>query len=71
MGLVTGPVAQYTVNNKVITTHGERVACESPLTVPRKEDLTKAVQLGVMRGLSSTKEARKPRTMSNADKTYM
>ena len=71
MGLVTGPVAQYTVNNKVVTQQ-ERVTCESPVDVPRKEELTKAVQLGVMRGLSSAKKKRKSsRTMSTAEKTYM
>ena len=71
MGLVTGPVAQYTVNNKVVTQQ-ERVTCESPVDVPRQEDLTKAVQLGVMRGLSSAKKKRKSsRNMSTAEKTYM
>lgn len=41
--------------------------------MPRKEDLTKAVQLGVMRGLSQNKKDRKSRTTAAAspDKTYM
>ena len=71
MGLVTGPVAQYTVNNKVVTQQ-DRDNCESTVDVPRQEELTKAVQQGVMRGLSSHKQKRKSsRTMTTAEKTYM
>ena len=39
----TGPVAQYTVNNKIITTSGERGLCDSPHALPKKEDLAKVV----------------------------